>query len=224
MWKSVSRLLGVLAVTTAGLIGCTSEASEEAGDTSEAYSHASGFRTKLTGYYPDSSALEGGFKDRLGKPLHTLQQYLNGDASYVSVAMDSSAFAYGTKLRIPSLEAKYGRRIEFRVVDTGGAFRGKGTSRMDVCVASYKASLDPVVNGSVDVEVVGASSSSSSASSASSSGASSSGGGADCRSDGDCNPGNDGSGKICSAGSCVPGCHADYHCPGSTRCVSGSCR
>src|SRR3954464_6279655 len=104
------------------------------------------FTAKGTGYFPDNSPMEGGFKDRQGKPLHTLQDFLAGKAPYVSVAMDSKAFPYGTKLRIPELEKKYGRPIEFRVVDTGGAFKGKGTSRIDICTANQKASLDPTVN------------------------------------------------------------------------------
>ncbi len=46
-----------------------------------------------------------------------------------------------------------------------------------------------------------------------------------CTSDGQCNPGLDGSGQICSAqGTCVPGCHRDNQCPGVKICVSGSCR
>src|SRR6185295_9030061 len=105
------------------------------------------FTAKGTGYFPDNSPMEGGFKDRMGKPLHTLQDFLAGKAPYVSVAMDSKAFPYGTKLRIPELEKKYGRPIEFRVVDTGGAFKGKGTSRIDICTANQKASLDPTING-----------------------------------------------------------------------------
>ena len=105
------------------------------------------FKARGTGYYPDSSPLEGGFVDRRDQPLRTLQDFLSGKANYVSVAMDSKAFPYGTKLRIPELEAKYGKQIEFRVVDTGGAFVGKGTSRIDVCTANKKASLDPVING-----------------------------------------------------------------------------
>jgi peptidoglycan hydrolase-like protein with peptidoglycan-binding domain len=105
------------------------------------------FNARGTGYYPDKSALEGGFTDRVGKPLNTLQDYLSGKAPYVSVAMDSKAFPYGTKLRIPELEAKYGRPIDFRVVDTGSAFTGKGTGRIDICTANQKASLDPTING-----------------------------------------------------------------------------
>jgi hypothetical protein len=72
----------------------------------------------------------------------------------------------------------------------------------------------------------GASSGSSSGSSGSSSGGSSGssgGGGAPCSSDGDCNPGNDGSGQICVQHQCVSGCNANWECPGSTTCVSGHC-
>lgn len=106
-----------------------------------------------TGYYPDSSALEGGFVDRRGAKLRTLQQFLNGSAEYVSVAMDTNAFAYGQKLRIKEFELKYNRVIEFRVVDTGGAFRGKGRSRMDICTANRSASLDATVNGNLHVYI-----------------------------------------------------------------------
>lgn len=105
-----------------------------------------GYRSKATAYYPDDSPLEGGFKDRRGRPLYTLQQYLNGSAPYVSVAMDLKAFPYGTKLRIPEFEKHYGVKIDFRVVDTGGAFKDKGTSRIDVCVQSKQHMYHPLVN------------------------------------------------------------------------------
>ncbi|HTL86614.1 MAG TPA: SH3 domain-containing protein, partial [Acidimicrobiia bacterium] len=97
------------------------------------------FTARGTGYYPDSSALEGGFVDRKGVRLRTLQAYLNGSAEYVSVAMDTRAFSYGQKLRIKQLEQKYNRVIEFRVVDTGGAFQGRGRSRIDICTANNSA-------------------------------------------------------------------------------------
>jgi hypothetical protein len=46
-----------------------------------------------------------------------------------------------------------------------------------------------------------------------------------CSSDGQCNPGADGSGQICSPqGTCVAGCHRDNQCPGTKICVGGSCR
>jgi hypothetical protein len=45
-----------------------------------------------------------------------------------------------------------------------------------------------------------------------------------CSSDGDCNPGTDGSGLICVGNVCVPGCHNDGQCPGVTSCVGGQCQ
>jgi hypothetical protein len=41
-----------------------------------------------------------------------------------------------------------------------------------------------------------------------------------CTGDGDCNPGDDGSGLICSTTThaCIPGCHSDAQCPGDTTC------
>jgi hypothetical protein len=51
-----------------------------------------------------------------------------------------------------------------------------------------------------------------------------SGGGDACNGDGDCNPGNDGSGMICVSHVCKPGCHTNAQCPGSETCHSGTCR
>jgi hypothetical protein len=48
--------------------------------------------------------------------------------------------------------------------------------------------------------------------------------GASCTTDGDCNPGTDGSGQICVNDTCVAGCNADWECPGSTTCVNGQCQ
>ena len=121
---------------------------------STAGSTSTTFVARGTGYYPSNSAIEGGFRDRMGHPLRTLQAFLSGRATYVSVAMDPRAFRYGTKLRIRELENKYHKVIEFRVVDTGGAFYGKGTSRIDICVANYRASLDPTINSRLHCTVV----------------------------------------------------------------------
>jgi hypothetical protein len=102
-----------------------------------------------TGYYPSWDGQEGGYHDRKGERLYTLQDYLAGQAPYVSVAMDVPAARYGTLLRIPELEAKYGQQIPFRVVDTGGDFEGTGRSRIDICTANRRASHDKVINGSL---------------------------------------------------------------------------
>lgn len=45
-----------------------------------------------------------------------------------------------------------------------------------------------------------------------------------CSSDGQCNPGSDGSGLICTNSRCVEGCRTNAQCPGATRCVSGQCQ
>ena len=114
------------------------------------------FKSKGTGYFPENSAMEGGFKDRKGKSLQTLQDFLSGKSKYVSVAMDKNAkIPYGKGLHIAELDKKYAaelkklgkEHIDFRVVDTGGAFTNKGTSRIDIATANRKASLDPTVNG-----------------------------------------------------------------------------
>ncbi|MEW6278979.1 MAG: hypothetical protein AB1758_10175, partial [Candidatus Eremiobacterota bacterium] len=105
------------------------------------------YSARSTAYYPHNSRMEGGYVDRRGNRLHTLQDYLAGRAPYVSVAMDHhTGIPYGQKLRIPELEQRYGRPIEFRVVDTGGAFYHRGTGRIDICVSNRQNSLDPSVN------------------------------------------------------------------------------
>lgn len=131
---------------------------------------------KGTGYYPHNSKLEGGYNDMRGKPLRTLQDFLAGKAEYVSIALDEDLYAhiiearrakylktkdpalkkyltlepkikYGDTFRIPELEQKYGRQIVFKAVDTGGAFKNKGFSRVDIATGGYRHSLDKTVNG-----------------------------------------------------------------------------
>jgi 3D (Asp-Asp-Asp) domain-containing protein len=221
-----------LALLAAGC-GATSEA-EPTGAAADEIRVTSTFTSRGTGYYPSSSALEGGFNDRVGKKLRTLQQFLAGTADYASVAMDSNAFKYGTRLRIKELDAKYGRAIVFRVVDTGGAFRGKGRTRIDICTANERASLDPTINGTLHIEVIDETSGppapadppadTNDGDSTAPPSDTSSGSGRACAGDGACNQGNDGSGEICTAGRCVSGCRTGAQCPGSTTCVSGQCR
>jgi 3D (Asp-Asp-Asp) domain-containing protein len=212
------KAVRVLAVVVVGmLLGCATESGEsEIDDTEEATDElrvTSSFQTRGTGYYPANTALEGGFFDRKGKRLNTLQQFLAGSAPYVSVAMDTPAFPYGQRLRLKEFNARYGREIIFRVVDTGGAFRGKGRTRIDICVANKAASLDRTVNSLLNAEVIDERS-----------GPAPSPVPAACSNDGACNPGNDGSGKICTAGKCVAGCRSNAQCPGSSVCTAGFCR
>lgn len=153
-------LFGVLSGMAVGCAGTPdddddADGAEAVAGTEDELRVTSSFTARGTGYYPSSSQLEGGFNDRAGKRLRTLQQYLAGSADYVSVAMDSTAFKYGTRLRIHELDAKYGRAIVFRVVDTGGAFRGKGRTRIDICTSSRSASLERTINGTLHIDVLG---------------------------------------------------------------------
>ena len=239
---NVAALAVVMSAVTLVGAGCGAETGDDAaGASADEIRVSSSFTSRGTGYYPDSSALEGGFKDRVGKPLRTLQQFLSGSAPYVSVAMDSNAFKYGTRLRIRELDAKYGRAIIFRVVDTGGAFRGKVRTRIDICTANNKASLDPTINGTLHLDVIdeagggtlppvgGAPDEEADTGddptppgSSGSSGAGTTG--ATCSFDGACNPGNNGAGMICVSGKCEKGCHRSNQCPGSQSCnTSGQC-
>jgi hypothetical protein len=94
--------------------------------------------------------LEGGATDMKGNPLYSLEEYLMGDADYVSVARDhlagppasDSRFrVYGTRIVIPEIQGLMGwDYIEFRLVDTGGNFHGKkklvrvaGVEPIDIC-------------------------------------------------------------------------------------------
>jgi 3D (Asp-Asp-Asp) domain-containing protein len=220
-----------------------SDAEEELAESQDEIRTVGSFLSRGTGYYPANNSMEGGFLDRKGAKLRTLQQFLAGRADYVSVAMDSRAFAYGQRLRIKELEAKYGKPIVFRVVDTGGAFRGKGKTRIDICTANRAASLDATINGRLNIDVIDersgppepspaaqdpaepeptapVASEPASPAPASDDGA----GGAKCGSHGACNPGNDGSGLICVASRCVPGCVSNAQCPGVKTCQSGQCR
>jgi 3D (Asp-Asp-Asp) domain-containing protein len=212
------------------IVACASPAEDEpAGETESGISNRA-FTARGSAYYPDSSALEGGFVDRRGARLRTLQQFLAGRAAYVSVAMDVNAFPYGQQLRIRELNAKYGRDIVFKVVDTGGAFRNKGRTRIDVCVADARAARDATINGTLTLEPVDERDKPDTPDEPADTPEPSVTPEPDvtaaraCGSDGACNPGNNGSGMICSAGQCVPGCRLDAHCPGTTRCTTGTCR
>lgn len=111
------------------------------------------YRARATGYYPASDAMEGGYLDRRGKRLRTLQDFIDGRAPSVSVAMDAKEIPYGTRVCIPDLNAKYGKAIPFRVVDTGGAFRAKRTTRIDICTRSRADAHAKSVNRSLEIVV-----------------------------------------------------------------------
>jgi hypothetical protein len=105
------------------------------------------FAAHLTGYWPftardDERKMEGGVNDRRGNKLHTLEQHIADPVAhpFVSVAGDDQVFPYGQRLEISAWPGK-----TFRVVDTGGHFRGAGKlyrvlgeEPLDICVDSSK--------------------------------------------------------------------------------------
>jgi hypothetical protein len=123
-------------------------------------------KVTLSEYFPFQTGLskrgkqmEGGMTDRIGKPLFTLEDYLEGKAPYVSLACDSAGGppgnvkefkTYGYKVWLPGLSADIDSfidkpvmlpiQIDFRLVDTGNAFTGDkklirvaGMEPIDVC-------------------------------------------------------------------------------------------
>jgi hypothetical protein len=84
------------------------------------------FDAMLTGYWPksarpDERKMEGGMKDRLGRPLHSLEDFQKDPVAhpYVSVSADPEIFPYGQRLSINVWPG-----VIFRVVDTGSHFTG----------------------------------------------------------------------------------------------------
>jgi hypothetical protein len=119
--------------------------------TEQAIASSGGGRIKvrLTGYWPFAAKteaekrMEGGVKDRKGKPLYTLEQHLAGKAPYVSVAGDDAVWPYGQRISFDEWP-----NAVFRVVDTGGNFRGAnkvyrvfGHEPLDICVTDPKTKL-----------------------------------------------------------------------------------
>lgn len=109
-------------------------------------------KVRLTGYWPFQPGLspaqrlmEGGQNDRMGNPLHTLEDFQAGQAPYVSVSGDQDIWPYGQRLDIDNWPG-----IIFRVVDTGSHFHGvhkvfrvAGYEPLDICVAGPDTVIDP---------------------------------------------------------------------------------
>ncbi|XP_014228480.1 uncharacterized protein LOC106653521 isoform X2 [Trichogramma pretiosum] len=102
----------------------------------------------LTAYYPDfMSEDESDYLDSRGKKLRTLQEFLDGRASFVTVAMDEVfRLKYGSVVCIPELNEHFGKMIPLQVRDHGPNLIGKGFSRLDICVRSEADSYDTAVN------------------------------------------------------------------------------
>lgn len=123
------------------------EAVQDTGSTDSTDLSKSTINVRLTGYWPFTATeaerkMEGGLNDRRGNRLHTLEQHLADPVAhpFVSVSGDDAVFPYGQRLVISAWP-----NATFRVVDTGGHFRGAGKvyralgrEPLDICVDSSK--------------------------------------------------------------------------------------
>ena len=156
--------LGGLVLLGLGALWLMARRTERA--TQEAIVNGGTLKVRLTGFWPFVEGLsgadrlrEGGPRDRVGNPLHTLEDHLRdpGAHPYVSVSGDPEAWPYGQRIIIANWPSAI-----FRVVDTGGHFMGdpivsppagwKGTAKvyraagyepLDVCVDSPETVISP---------------------------------------------------------------------------------
>lgn len=152
----MSRLVALLA-SAAGLGGAAlmwRQSEGVAAATASAVESGGTFAARLTGYWPYAAKtaaekrMEGGHNDRKGKPIHTLEQHRADPVlhPYVSVSGDDVIFPYGQRIEIDQWPG-----VVFRVVDTGGHFRGTnkvyrimGREPLDIAVDSPSSKIRPL--------------------------------------------------------------------------------
>lgn len=83
------------------------------------------FKVHATGYWPetaraDERKMEGKNVDRIGEPLHTVEDYQAGRSDHASVSGDPDIFPYGQKIVVDWFDGT----IVGRVTDTGSHFHG----------------------------------------------------------------------------------------------------
>ena len=101
-------------------------------------------------YYPKRTKMEGGFLDRMGVKLNTLQDYFNNKAEYVSVAMDKKLeLRYGTVVKIPEIENDYQQVIEFRPGDEEGVGAAAPRGISAVSFRAAKTARNPLHKGGI---------------------------------------------------------------------------
>lgn len=149
--RLVALLGGAASFAAAALLFRSSERTKAA--TLAAVGSGGVFQARLTGYWPYAAKtakerfMEGGHNDRKGKPIHTLEQH-RADAvahPFVSVSGDDAIFPYGQRIEIDHWPG-----LVFRVVDTGGHFRGAskvyrivGREPLDIAVDSAQTKVSP---------------------------------------------------------------------------------
>ncbi|XP_049545466.1 uncharacterized protein LOC125957062 [Anopheles darlingi] len=105
-------------------------------------------RVLITAYRPlYESDRKRDYLDAQGQKLHTLQEYLDDRAPYVSVGMDPTlAIPYGTEACVPELNRHFRRPVRLRVADHHEDLRGGAYRRLEICVRTQEDSYDDAVN------------------------------------------------------------------------------
>lgn len=118
------------------------------------------FSARTTGYWPlqeglssSEKKMEGGKKDRRGRPIYTLEMHQRDPIRYpyVSVAGDYTVFPDGQRLILSAWPG-----VVFRVVDTGGHFFGAkkvyrvaGYEPLDIAVDSPNTKVPKLVDAKI---------------------------------------------------------------------------
>lgn len=152
--RLIALFAGAAGLSGAALMWRRSE--QVAQKTIDAVATGASFQARITGYWPYAARtaaeikMEGGHNDRKGKPIHTLEQHRADPVAhpYVSVSGDDAIFPYGQRISIDQWPD-----VVFRVVDTGGHFRGmykvyriEGREPLDVAVNSSATKVVPLAN------------------------------------------------------------------------------
>ena len=95
----------------------------------------------ITGYYPDNSKMEGGFKDYFENDLKTLADYVrwSEENSYVSLSVDPKVIALGSLINIEGFNDDEGVPILFYACDKGSKIKG---NHVDICCRNEKQTCD----------------------------------------------------------------------------------
>uniref|UniRef100_A0A182FJX7 Uncharacterized protein n=2 Tax=Anopheles albimanus TaxID=7167 RepID=A0A182FJX7_ANOAL len=105
-------------------------------------------RVLITAYRPlFESDRKRDYLDAEGRKLHTLQEFLDDRAPYVSVGMDPTVgVPYGTEACVPELNRHFRRPVRLRVTDHHEDLRGGAYRRLEICVRTQEDSYDDAVN------------------------------------------------------------------------------
>jgi hypothetical protein len=103
-----------------------------------------GHMVLVNGKMVDEATLEGGGLDAQKNKINTIEDYLEGKADYVTIAMDKPYI--GRYFTNADFRDSNGKLIRFKCTDTGGAFYGMGTSKIDIATGDLSVARGKILN------------------------------------------------------------------------------